>query len=104
MVLSVLYIAFQRVLPLVLLLFRSTEFRELEIVVLRHECGPAPSGKAADISASRPMVVGGCGQDVAEGQVVVVSRHAGRASALASASRGESLDLPPTTRSTANRW
>jgi putative transposase len=36
-VLSVLYIAFQRVLQLVFLLFRSTEFKELEIVVLRHE-------------------------------------------------------------------
>jgi hypothetical protein len=36
-VLSILYIAFQRVLQLVFLLFRSTEFRELEIVVLRHE-------------------------------------------------------------------
>jgi homeodomain-containing protein len=36
-VLSVLYIAFQRVLQVVFLLFRSTEFKELEIVVLRHE-------------------------------------------------------------------
>jgi putative transposase len=35
--LSVVYVAFQRVLQLVLLLFRSTEFKELEIVVLRHE-------------------------------------------------------------------
>jgi putative transposase len=34
---SVLYIAFQRVLQLVFLLFRSTEFKELEIVLLRHE-------------------------------------------------------------------
>jgi putative transposase len=36
-VLSVLYVAFQRVLQVILLLFRSTEFKELEIVVLRHE-------------------------------------------------------------------
>jgi hypothetical protein len=35
--LSVLYVAFQRVLQLFLLLFRSPEFKELEIVVLRHE-------------------------------------------------------------------
>jgi hypothetical protein len=34
---SVLYVAFHRVLQVVLLLFRSTEFKELEIVVLRHE-------------------------------------------------------------------
>ena len=35
--LSVCYVAFQGVLQLVSLLFRSTEFKELEIVVLRHE-------------------------------------------------------------------
>ena len=35
--LSVCYVAFQRVLQVVLLQFRSTEFKELEIVVLRHE-------------------------------------------------------------------
>jgi transposase InsO family protein len=35
--LSVLYVAFHRVLQLILLLFRSTEYKELEIVVLRHE-------------------------------------------------------------------
>ena len=34
---SVCYVAFRRVLQLVVLLFRSTEFKELEIVVLRHE-------------------------------------------------------------------
>lgn len=37
MILSVLYVSFQRVLQLLLLLFRSTEFKELEMVVLRHE-------------------------------------------------------------------
>jgi putative transposase len=35
--LSVLYVAFHRVLQLILLLFRSTEYKDLEIVVLRHE-------------------------------------------------------------------
>ena len=35
--LSVCYVAFQRVLQLVCLLFRSPEFKELEIIVLRHE-------------------------------------------------------------------
>jgi len=37
MVLSILYVTFQRGLQLVFLLMRSTEFKELEIVVLRHE-------------------------------------------------------------------
>jgi putative transposase len=36
-VLAVCYVAFQRLLQIVFLLFRSTEFKELEIVVLRHE-------------------------------------------------------------------
>jgi len=36
-VLSVCYVALQRVLELIFLLFRSPEFKELEIVVLRHE-------------------------------------------------------------------
>jgi putative transposase len=35
--LSVYYVVFQRVLQLVVLRFRSREFKELEIVVLRHE-------------------------------------------------------------------
>ena len=37
MALSVLYVAFHRVLHLFLLLLRSPEFKEREIVVLRHE-------------------------------------------------------------------
>ena len=37
MLLSVLYVGFHHVLQLILLLFRSTEYKELEIVVLRHE-------------------------------------------------------------------
>ena len=35
--LSVCYVAFQRVLQVVFFLFRSSEFKELEIIVLRHE-------------------------------------------------------------------
>ena len=37
MILIVCYVALQRVLQLVVLRFRSREFKELEIVVLRHE-------------------------------------------------------------------
>ena len=97
-----LYVAFQRVLQLVLLLFRSTEFKELEIVVLRHELAVLPSGWAANFSVSRPMVLGGCGAAVAEGQVVVVSCHAGYAFAVASAPGGETVDVRKATRSTAD--
>ena len=37
MVLPVAYVPLRRVLQLCVLVFRSTEFKELEIVVLRHE-------------------------------------------------------------------
>ena len=37
MLISVWYVAIHRILQLICLLFRSTEFKELEIVVLRHE-------------------------------------------------------------------
>ena len=37
MFLSVVYVVFLRILQLVLLLFRSAESKDLEIVVLRHE-------------------------------------------------------------------
>ena len=37
MLLSICYVAVQRVLELIVLRFRSGEFRDLEIVVLRHE-------------------------------------------------------------------
>jgi len=48
--LSVCYVAIQRVLQLISLLFRSTEFKELEIVVLRHEPGgPATPGPSASV-------------------------------------------------------
>ena len=37
MLVSVCYVTFQRVLQFVVFAFRSREFKELEIVVLRHE-------------------------------------------------------------------
>src|SRR5688572_26627025 len=44
--LSVCDVAFRRVLQIVVLLFRSTEFNKLEIVVLRHELAlVAPEGR-----------------------------------------------------------
>lgn len=55
------------------------------------------------MTVGRPMVLGRCGAAVAQGQVVVVSCHAVDASSLASASRGETVDLRTTTRSTTDR-
>ena len=54
MLLSVCYVASQRILQLVSLLFRSTEFKDLEIIVPRHELavrrrqGRRPTFKPAD--------------------------------------------------------
>src|SRR5205823_10968233 len=65
--------------------------------------GPAPAGSAAGVSSSRPTVLGSGEPDVAEGQLVVVSRHGGHASALAPASGGESLDVHAPRRSSADQ-
>jgi len=65
--------------------------------------GPAPAGSAAGVSISRPTVLGSGEPDVAEGQLVVVSRHGGHASALAPASGGESLDVHAPRRSSADQ-
>ena len=94
MVLSVVYVAFQRVLQLVSLLFRSADSKELEIVVLRHELAilrrqvHRPAFRPADrwflAAASRllPRV-----------KWSAVSGHAGDAPAVAPLDGGEALDL-----------
>jgi len=91
------------VLQLVVLLFRSTEFKELEIVVLRHELAllrrqvRRPALRPADrfflTAASRLL----------PRQVGVVPGHANHLAGLAPALAGESLDVPTTRRATADR-
>ena len=44
---SFLYVMFGRVMALVLLCFRSSEFKELEIAVLRHEVAVLQIGRAS---------------------------------------------------------
>src|SRR5437016_266051 len=59
---------FKRVLQPILLLFRSTELKELEIVVLHHQLAvPRRQVGKADILVRRQMVLGGVGADVAQG-------------------------------------
>ena len=51
--LSVLYVAFHRVLQLILLVFRSTEYKELEIVVLRHGLARCSAGRIVSLPSRR---------------------------------------------------
>jgi len=102
-VLAVCYVALQRVLQLVCLRFRSTAFKDLEIVVLRHNSRSFAGRFRAGVSSSRPNVFGSGEPDVAEGGLVGVCRHAGDASPLAPASGGEPLDVHAPRRPSANQ-
>jgi len=103
-VISLCYVVVQRVLQLVCLQFRSTASKELEIVVLRHELAVLrrqvrrPAFRAAD-----RLFLAAASRMLPRGQLVVVSRHAGHASALAPASGGESLDVHAPRRSSADQ-
>jgi putative transposase len=91
---SLCYIVLRRVLRLAVLRFRSKEFKELEIVVLRHELAVLrrqvgrPELSAADSSVP-------CrGQPAASAsELALVSRHADDAASLAPPTGGEALDL-----------
>ena len=70
MCLAAFFVLFQRVLQLVCLRFRSTDFKELEIVEPSSRArGPAQAGWTAGISGVRPIVLGG-------GESAVAARRA----------------------------
>jgi hypothetical protein len=59
---SLVYVLLRRLMKLVLLCFRSSEYKELEIVVLRHEIALRPAERAFLALASRLLPRGrwGC--------------------------------------------
>ena len=101
---SLCYLAFRCVLQLVLLRPRSTEFKELEIVVLRHRAGgasPADGSAAADDDRSGLPC---CGESaVAAIALAVVSGHADDAAALAPTAGRAPLDVRRSARPAADR-
>jgi hypothetical protein len=98
-VLAVWYVALERILQLVCLRFRSTAFKELEIVVLRHE--PAVLRRHVQRPASQsvdPLFLSA--SQILPRRLVVLCRHAGYAPAVAPASGGEPMDVHAPRQST----
>ena len=94
MVLSVVYVAVQRVLQLLFLRFRSSPSKDLEIVVLRHQLAvTAPPSPAAGVSGRRPSIPVRRKPAVAAHQLVGICGHAGDAPPLAPAPDSQTLDL-----------
>ena len=94
MLVSLLYVTLQRLLQLVALACRSEEFKELEIVVLRHELAilrrqvARPALRWADRA-----FLAAASRRVPRKRLELVLRHAGHAPALTSPARRATLDL-----------
>jgi putative transposase len=92
--LSVCYVALQRLLQLVILCFRSREFKELEMVELRHELAVLrrPDRSAAADDAG-PGLLGGRESAAAAHDVDIIHRQAGHTARMASSAGRQALDV-----------
>jgi hypothetical protein len=91
---SLVYVLLRRVLQLVILLGRSRDFKELEIVVLRHELGILRRRTTRPpMTSRRPTAPGRREPLIAADGVAFVRGHASDAAPLASADRGLAMDI-----------
>ncbi len=100
MLLSLCYLVLRRVMQLAALRCRSNDFKELEIVVLRHELAilHRQSSRPGD-DDRRPALLGGGEPAPSQGTLALVCDHAGDAASVASALGGEALDVRASSRS-----
>jgi hypothetical protein len=88
LVVSLLYLLFQRALAVAALRLRTQEFKELEIVVLRHELAVLRRQIARPQLDDKDRMFRGCGQPAAEQRELAVVLHSsGHAAGLASPAR-----------------
>ena len=99
MFLSLCYVVLRRVLQLGALRFRSTDSKDLEIVVLRHELAILRRGTRRPAITLTDRLFPGGGQSVAAARTLaVLHHHTGDAASLASAVSGEAVEVRASSR------
>ena len=101
--LATCYVVLQRVLELISLLCRSTEFKELEIVVLRHELAVLRRQVRRPALRQADRVFLAAASRLLTRQVAVISGHADDPAGLAPTVGREPVDVRATAGATADR-
>ena len=100
---SLCYLMLQRLLQLAALRFRSDEFKELEIVVLRHELAVLRRQLGRPELSPPDRVFLAAASRAAASTLALVLRHSDHAASLASAPGGKALDVSASRRPAADR-
>jgi hypothetical protein len=101
---SLCCLVLRRLLQLAALRFRSDEFKELEIVVLRHELAVLRRQLAQpELSPPDRVFLRRREPSAAASKLAFVCRHTDDAASLASAAGGEALDVSASRRPAAGR-